>query len=255
VDRAFSSALSASPAILPPIMALSLSAGDLRRVMVFVVCLVVATAFHEYAHAITAHKLGDRTPESDGRVTLNPMAHADPIGTIALPLIAGLTHAPLLGWGRPVMTRPQQYTRRISMRAGMALVSFAGPLSNILQAAITLGVAALLIFAAGLTPAAYSGLFAILGVFFVLNLTLAVFNLLPLHPLDGGKILAWALPPRFDYIDEFLAKYGWVFLLGIMLAPQILTFIFAPLMKFAFWAMAAVSPAWATEYVRWLTAT
>src|SRR5262245_31896042 len=121
-------------------MALNVSAADLRHVLVFVLCLVVATAFHEFAHAITAHKLGDRTPEAHGRVTLNPMAHADPIGTIALPAFAGLTGAPLLGWGRPVMTRPNQYTRRVSMRAGMAMVSFAGPLANVIQALITLAV-------------------------------------------------------------------------------------------------------------------
>jgi len=246
VNRAFSA--SAFPAVL----ALNLSAVTLRHALVYVVCLVVATAFHEFAHAITAHKLGDRTPSSEGRLTLNPMAHADPIGTIALPLIAGITHAPLIGWGRPVMTRPQQYTRRISMRAGMALVSFAGPLSNILQALVTLGVAALLVFVAHLSPLEHAGPFAILGVFFTLNLTLAVFNLLPIHPLDGGKILAWALPTRLDHVDEFLARYGWVFLLGIMLAPQLLLFIFRPLMEFAGWAMATVSPAWAQAYFLWL---
>lgn len=249
MDRAFSASS------FPLVAALAVSAATLRHMLVFVVCLVVATAFHEFAHALAAHKLGDRTPESEGRLTLNPMNHADPIGTIALPLIAGLTHAPLLGWGRPVMTRPQQYSRRISMRAGMALVSFAGPLANLLQAAVTVGVAAILVFVAGLQPAAYAGLFAILGVFFFLNITLAVFNLLPVHPLDGGKILAWALPPRFDYIDDFLTRYGFVILLGLMLAPGILSFIFNPLHKLALTVMSGVSPDWAIVYGKWLFAT
>lgn len=243
-----------SPPVLPAVLALNVSAVTLRHALVYVVCLVVATAFHEFAHAIVAHKLGDRTPASEGRVTLNPLAHADPVGTIVLPLIAGLTHAPLLGWGRPVMTRPQQYSRRWSMRAGMALVSFAGPLSNVLQAALTIGVGAVLVHAVGLDPKAHAGLYAILGVFFFLNLTLAVFNLLPVHPLDGGKILSWLLPPKFDYIDEFFARYGFVILLGLMLAPGVLSFVFDPLMRFAMWAMHGVSPAWARAYVEWMFA-
>ena len=83
------------------------AAADLRQALIFVVCLVVATAFHEFAHAFAADRLGDPTPGRDGRLTLNPLVHADPIGTLALPLMAGLLHAPLFGWGRPVMTQPR----------------------------------------------------------------------------------------------------------------------------------------------------
>lgn len=236
MDRAFSA--SSFPLVA------AVTAHGLRTALVFVVCLVVATAFHEFAHAITAHKLGDRTPESEGRVTLNPMSHADPLGTVAIPLFAGLFGAPLFGWGRPVMTRPQQYTRKLSMRAGMALVSFAGPLSNVLQAVITWGVVAGLIHLGGMSPAAHPQMFGILGVFLFLNLTLAVFNLLPIHPLDGGKILAWALPPKYDYIDDFLTRYGFVILLGLMLAPGVLALLLDPLYHFAETMMGVVDPGW-----------
>jgi Zn-dependent protease len=258
VDLALSataSAAAAAPAaaVAPNMLALSLTAMDLRHALAFVVCFVVATAFHEYAHAITARRLGDRTGESEGRLTLNPLAHADPIGTIAMPLLAGIFHYPPLGWGKPVPFQPAHFTRKISMRAGSALVSVAGPLANIIQAAITLGVAALLVFAIHLQPAQHPGVFAILGVFLTLNMMLAVFNLLPIHPLDGGKILSWALPARFDFIDDFLTRYGWAILLGLMFAaPQILGYVFTPLYILAAKLMAAISPDWAEQYVQWL---
>ena len=186
------------------LLGVGITAADLRQALIFVLCLVVATAFHEFAHAIVAHRLGDPTPSREGRVTLNPMAHADPVGTLALPVIAGLMHLPVFGWGRPVMTQPRFYTRRFSMRAGMAMVSFAGPLANLLQAAVTLGVIKLLLVAGVMQQ----GLLDVLRVFFLLNITLAFFNLLPVHPLDGGKILAWLLPARFDYIDNTLTHYN-----------------------------------------------
>jgi len=235
-------------------LALSLTAMDLRHALAFVVCFVVATAFHEYAHAFTANRLGDRTGESEGRLTLNPLAHADPVGTILLPMVAGMMHYPMpLGWGRPVPFRQAHFTRRISMRAGAALVSVAGPLANLVQAAITLGVGAILVLAVGLQPIQHPGVFGILGVFLTLNLALVVFNLLPIHPLDGGKILTWALPARFDYIDDFLSRYGWAILLGLMFAaPQILGFIFQPLFRLAVEMMGAISPAWAQQYVLWM---
>lgn len=206
------------------LLGVGITAVDLRRALIFVLCLVVATAFHEFAHAIVAHRLGDPTPDRDGRVTLNPMAHADPVGTIALPVVAGLLHLPVFGWGRPVMTQPRFYTRRFSMRAGMAMVSFAGPLANLLQAAVTLAVVKLLLVAGVLRP----GILEVFFIFFHLNVTLAFFNLLPVHPLDGGKILSWLLPARLDGVDDFLARYGWTILLALMLYPPLLRALLVP---------------------------
>ncbi len=213
------------------LLGVGITAADLRQALIFVLCLVVATAFHEFAHAIVAHRLGDPTPSREGRVTLNPMAHADPVGTLALPVIAGLMHLPVFGWGRPVMTQPRFYTRRFSMRAGMAMVSFAGPLANLLQAAVTLGVIKLLLVAGVMQQ----GLLDVLRVFFLLNITLAFFNLLPVHPLDGGKILAWLLPPRYDSIDDSLVRYGWTILLALMVIPGLLQTLFIPVFHVAAW--------------------
>jgi len=250
VDRAFS-ALSAASASFVPVSAFTLlgvnlgvTAMDVRLAVIFVLCLVVATAFHEFAHAYVADRLGDPTPGRDGRVTLNPLVHADPIGTVALPIMAGLLHAPLFGWGRPVMTQPRFYTRRISMRAGMALVSFAGPAANLLQAIVTLIVLKIVIVSgyadaghAGIMGAGPMSLLGILVAFFQLNLTLALFNLLPIHPLDGGKILAWMLPARFSHIDDTLARYGWTLLLALMLIPGLLATLFTPVQVASNWAL------------------
>jgi Zn-dependent protease len=225
---------------------LGVQAADVRRMLVFVVCLVLATAVHEFAHAYTADRLGDPTPGREGRLTLNPLAHADPIGTIALPLFAGLTRAPLFGWGRPVNTQPRYYNRKVSMRGGMALVAFAGPLSNVLQA-LLVALLAWGLVAGGISPEAHSSLFGVLGLFFIMNITLAVFNLLPVHPLDGGKVLAWLLPSRAQAIDDFLAKWGWAILLALLLSPA-LAIIFEPVMRLAFKSMALVDVRWLTAY-------
>ena len=262
VDRAFSaisaasaasassaaSAASAASASFAPATAFTLlgvSASDLRSAVIFVLCLVVATAFHEFAHAYVAHRLGDPTPDRDGRVTLNPLVHADPIGTVALPIMAGLLHAPLFGWGRPVMTQPRFYTRKLSMRGGMALVSFAGPAANVLQAIVTLIILKIvLVTGVGGHGPGHPVLVSdpttpvgILVTFFQLNLTLALFNLLPIHPLDGGKILAWMLPSRFSHIDDTLARYGWTILLALMLIPGLLITLFTPIAIASNWAL------------------
>lgn len=225
---------------------IGVQAADVRRMLVFVVCLVLATAVHEFAHAYTADRLGDPTPGREGRLTLNPLAHADPIGTIALPLFAGLTRAPLFGWGRPVNTQPRYYNRKVSMRAGMALVAFAGPLSNMLQA-LLVALLAWGLVAAGITPDSHASVFGVLGLFLVMNVTLAVFNLLPVHPLDGGKVLAWALPSRAQAVDDFLAKWGWAILLALLLTPA-LSLIFEPVMSLAYKSMAFVDGRWLGAY-------
>ncbi|MBK8264115.1 MAG: site-2 protease family protein [Nannocystis sp.] len=211
-----------------------IQASDLRDVAIYVVCLVIAISVHEFAHALMADRLGDPTPSRDGRLTLNPMSHADPIGTLLLPVMAGLFKLPLLGWGRPVSTQPSYYSRKVTLRGGLALVAFAGPLSNFLQAALTLAALKGLVLAG----VASAGLFRILGIFFELNLVLMAFNLLPLHPLDGGKILSWLLPSRLSFVDDFLARYGGIILLVLVLAlPQVLYVMLSPVMGLGRWAM------------------
>lgn len=222
------------------------SAADLRRAGIFVICMILAIGVHEFAHAFAAHRLGDPTPEGQGRLTLNPVAHMDPIGTLALPLILGISGTGMIfGWGRPVQTTPRYYTRKISMRGGMALVSFAGPLSNLLQAVLTLGLIFALTRTGVIDPASLIATGALdhpLLVFFYLNILLFAFNLLPLHPLDGGKVLGWVLGAKYQHVDDFLARYGFVILLVLVFAVpgDPLGTLFAPFFRAGNWALSAL---------------
>lgn len=239
-----------SAALLSGSGLLALGTPDLRRAGIFVICMILAIGVHEFAHAFTAHKLGDPTPESQGRLTLNPIAHMDPIGTLALPLIMALM-APqfLFGWGRPVETVSRYYNRRFSMRTGLFLVAIAGPVSNLLLAALTLGLVAALVAGGVLAPESILGrtLEHPLQVFFFLNLILFAFNLLPLHPLDGGKVLAWILGPRYDHIDEWLVRNGGLVVIALVLAPHLtggrldpLGWLFRPFMELGAWLLVSV---------------
>jgi Zn-dependent protease len=219
---------------------LALGAVDLRRAGIFVICMILAIAVHEFSHAFAAHRLGDPTPEGQGRLTLNPVAHMDPIGTLLLPLVLAVFSPGLLfGWGRPVETEPRRYTRKVTMRAGMAIVSVAGPLSNLLLAVLTLAV----IF--GLSKGGVlTGPLTIdhpLLVFYFLNIILFVFNLLPIHPLDGGKVLAWFLGPKYQHIDDFLMKYGFVILIVVMFGfRDLLGVVFEPFYRIGMAGLQAV---------------
>ncbi|MFV8756193.1 site-2 protease family protein [Nannocystaceae bacterium ST9] len=200
----------------------------LTTVGIYLICLVLSIAVHEFCHAFMADRLGDPTPGREGRLTLNPVAHADPIGTLLMPVVAAFTHMPLLGWGRPVQTQPSHYTRRVTMRGGMALVAVAGPFGNLVLVLLVLGIAAVLGRTMGVSPAVALLLQTMIG----LNVLLMVFNLLPLHPLDGGKILAAFLPARYDYVDEFLLRWGpWMLLGLIVFGGRWLAFLLQPIMN------------------------
>jgi len=220
---------------------LAIGAADLRLAGVFVICLIISIAVHEFSHAWAATKLGDPTPEGQGRLTLNPIAHIDPIGTLVLPIVLALfSPGMLFGWGRPVETHPRNYTRKVTMRGGMALVSAAGPISNLLLAGLALvlawGLAMGGVIEGRLSP------FHPLRVFFSLNVILFVFNLLPIHPLDGGKVLGWLLGARRQHIDDFMLRYGGMILLALVfLFPAVLAFVFGPFMQFGNWAFDAVT--------------
>jgi Zn-dependent protease len=217
---------------------LALTAADLRQAGIFVICLILAISVHEFSHAFSAHKLGDPTPEGEGRLTLNPIVHADPVGTLILPIVLALTSPGFFfGWGRPVQTQPRYYTRKITMRGGMALVAFAGPFSNLLLAALTLLVVWILSLAGVLTD----GVLGPLVIFFNLNIILMVFNLLPLHPLDGGKILAWFLGPKRQHIDDFLTRYGgYIIIIMVVALPGVLGMLLSPFYQFGHWLLRAV---------------
>ncbi len=175
--------------------------------------LLVAFTVHELAHAVTADWFGDPTPRAHGRLTLNPMAHLDPLGSLLL-LVAGF------GWAKPVPINPAVLRRRSP--AAVMWVSLAGPLSN-----LALAILAAIPFRLGLLfPASPSGLFPslsqILTQFIFINLILLLFNLLPLAPLDGEKIIGYFLPPQWAWKLESLRPYSMPILLGVIfLGPMI----------------------------------
>lgn len=162
--------------------------------------LIVAVTVHEFSHAAAAERLGDPTPRLQGRLTLNPLAHLDPIGTLFI-LFTGF------GWGRPVQFDPYNLE---NPRRDAAVISFAGPLSNIAVASI-----ASIIIRFGLSPFSPIAFLAPLLYFLIqLNVVLAIFNLIPIHPLDGGKILVGLLPPKdASKADLFMNKYGLIVLI------------------------------------------
>jgi Zn-dependent protease len=153
--------------------------------------LVLSLTVHEYAHAWAAFRLGDDTASRAGRFTLNPLAHVDPIGTLLLPLLG----VPF-GWARPVPVDPRRFRRGVRMTTGMALTAAAGPISNLLLSVlITAGYALAIRFAPDVVDR-NTGVRQLLMVMIYMNVNLALFNLLPVPPLDGSRILDGVMPLR-----------------------------------------------------------
>jgi Zn-dependent protease len=182
-----------------------------------IITLVIAFTLHEFSHALTAFWLGDNTAKDAGRLTINPIAHLDPMGTLLL-IFAGF------GWAKPVPINP--YRLRQKSRAGVMLVSLAGPLSNLLLA-VTAGLflrfSSLSIYAstsAGFLPT--MGQFLLQ--FVIINITLFLFNLIPLAPLDGEKILLFFLPPRIADVFEKIRPYAPMILLAIAFIGPLINF-------------------------------
>jgi len=157
----------------------------------FVIVLLLSLAVHEFAHAWSAWRLGDDTAARMGRLTLNPFAHADPFGTFLLPLL-GIP----FGWARPVPVNPARFRRDVRMGMGMALTASAGPISNLVLATLGTTVLALLRrFAPGAVEYGAGGR-ELLEIFVYLNVNLAIFNLIPVPPLDGSRVVDGLVPTR-----------------------------------------------------------
>lgn len=211
-----------------------MSSASIRDGLVLMIGLIISVGVHEFGHAFVAHWLGDPTPGKQGRVTLNPMAHADPLGTLIVPafLIFLMPGSFLFGWGKPVETQPLLYRRRIggkriTMSAGDILVSVAGPFMNVVMALVVTGLIAAMvrIFEIPVSDPMLSALV----MYLFLNLGLAVFNLLPFPPLDGSHILISALHPHGRAFTDFLQQYGLWILIAFM-ATGALGWVFKPIL-------------------------
>lgn len=164
--------------------------GQLKGLLISIPGVLIAITFHEFAHGWAAYKLGDNTAKMEGRLSLNPLDHLDPVGTLML-LVAGF------GWGKPVHVNPTNYTRKMSMEKGEAIVSAAGPVMNLILAIIfTIIYYAIYKFAGAAFVNSTAGeiILLIIDSTISINIGLGVFNLIPLPPLDGSKIIMPLLP-------------------------------------------------------------
>lgn len=196
---------------------------DLLSIVIPIAIILVALTIHEAAHAWSADRLGDPTARMLGRVSLNPIVHIDPIGTILLPLVSIYSGLPLLGWAKPV---PVNISRFKHPRRDFMIVAAAGPLSNLAQAAIAGMVLAVLPESRGISGGDL--LDAVLTIVVRANVFLAVFNLIPVPPLDGGNVLAGLLPPNAARAFDGLRPFGFLILYAMMFTGVLSALIVPP---------------------------
>lgn len=176
----------------------------------YVIVLIMSVVVHEFAHGYSAYLLGDNTARLSGRLTLNPLKHLDPFGSVILPLLLIISQAGfVIGWARPVPYNPDNLR---NLRKGTFIVAFAGIFANLVLA-VFFGLLMRFAPGFGFDISQFSAFYKITSIIVLTNLVLAIFNLIPIPPLDGSKILFSALPARFRDIENFLEKWGMILLL------------------------------------------
>lgn len=219
----------------------NIDSSTIGQFILYMVALIFSLSVHESAHAWMSNRFGDDLARLQGRISLNPASHVDPIGTLLFPAIAFFTGAPLIGWAKPTPVNPLKWRNK---RVANFWVSAAGAISNFIIAFIAgIGIRALYSFGvidgslslANSNSTLATGAVELLVVFFILNVALGVFNLLPIPPLDGSKVLASVLPPSFEAGIETLERFGFI-LLFIAVFTGVLGVIFRVVMPLA-WAL------------------
>jgi len=199
---------------------------DILMIVIQFAIVLFALSVHESAHGWMANRLGDPTARLQGRISLNPLAHIDPIGTVVFPLILALLKAPVFGWAKPVMIDPRYFRRP---RRDNMLVAAAGPLSNLLVAA--LGILLFRLFTGWLVQNPVPAQFLLTVV--IINVYLAAFNLIPIPPLDGSGVLEGLLPARWLRSYWQLRPYGFIILI-VLLYLNVIDWIARPILGLVF---------------------
>ncbi|WP_243383630.1 site-2 protease family protein [Geothrix alkalitolerans] len=238
---------------------------SLPTILVSYVALLFSLSVHEASHATAAYLLEDDTAARLGRMTLNPLAHMDLLGTFVFPLLGMATGFPFIGWAKPVPVDPRKLTRRFTQRVGYAFVASAGPASNLVQAVVFLGIMLMVVkgvapvpemefrvFARSLLAGKVESLqmlqlgttttlfLALLGRLVLINIGLALFNLLPMGPLDGAGILRGFLPwrwlPKFDRVQPWMGG-----ILIVLALTGLLGYVLGPVFGLVFYGIEIVA--------------
>ncbi len=196
--------------------------NELASILNSMIALILALTFHEFAHAFVAYIQGDRTAKSEGRMTINPIPHIDPVGTLLFPLIGSIAGAAIIGWAKPVPVNPNQLR---NPKWGYVLVALAGPMANLLLCALTLLFFRVVEMQGWMTASTDTILYPLIQLakpMITINAILAFFNLLPLYPLDGGTIFTAFLPPKaLAWYENYIAPYGMFILLALFLTNSL----------------------------------
>ncbi|OIO51957.1 hypothetical protein COY93_03300 [Candidatus Uhrbacteria bacterium CG_4_10_14_0_8_um_filter_58_22] len=187
-------------------------------ILIALLALYVSLTVHEFSHALSAYLQGDRTAQRSGRLTLNPLAHIDPVGTVLVPLLGALSGFPLIGWAKPVPFNPHNLR---NSRWGSVAVALAGPISNFVMAFVFLGLLRLAVINFALPQSNLLVVFLFLLV--TVNVVLGIFNFIPVPPLDGSKLLHALLDaPQYRSLLITLETRGPLILMGLILIDFIL---------------------------------
>jgi Zn-dependent protease len=196
------------------------------HLVIYIVVLLMAISAHEAGHAWMSYKFGDNTAYQLGRVTLNPVAHTDPVGTLLIPIIGfifgaiggALGSIPLIGWGKPTPVNPRNWE---NYKLANVMVSIAGILANLILMIIAFVIAKILIATSGFEAIDFFGrsqnpVIIFVSNMLILNLSLAIFNLLPFPPLDGSKVLSTFLPASVQPVLDLMEQYGFLILMALI---------------------------------------